>query len=643
MKEKNAKERPLRFLLVGNPNCGKSTLFNRMTGERRPVGNLSGVTVERYEGRAGKCVAGHPVWLCDLPGLYSVDPLGAEEKVAAEALTEERYDAILNIVDGTCLERQLYLTLQLCALGRPMAVGVNMADLVERSGPPPDYEKLGRLLGGIPVLPICAKTGEGTERLLVETARAALRGKGPARWSASSAASFSAGKDFAAREDFPAGKASDPYKEIGRILREIRVKNDPAFALAPVSDRKGGTGAGGYAADRLFLAPVGGFAAMGILLAAVFFLTFGAPGRFCGGLLERLLAFLSARTGEVLDAVSAPPWATSLATDGILAGVFGVLGFLPQLTVLYTAVAVLEDSGIMARFSFLADPLFRKFGISGKAAVPFLMGFGCTVPALTATRILDSGRERFAAQCMLPFLACSARIPIYFYICERFFPSVSLLVSILVYLPGIAAAAAAGLLLRRGAGVKTGGEGGAAPFVLELPCYRVPSVKSVAGKVWVRIRHFLTRAATVILLLSMLLWFLQSFSPSLRYLGGAFEESLLAAFGRLLAPVFRPVGFGCAEAAVSLLSGLAAKEAVVSSLSVFERSGFRIGDALSAAGAASFLCFTALYTPCLAAVSTLKEEMGSRRRAAVLLLVQFLTAYVFAGAVYFVARLFFGC
>lgn len=617
MKEKNAKERPLRFLLVGNPNCGKSTLFNRMTGERRPVGNLSGVTVERYEGRAGKCVAGHPVWLCDLPGLYSVDPLGAEEKVAAEALTEERYDAILNIVDGTCLERQLYLTLQLCALGRPMAVGVNMADLVERSGPPPDYEKLGRLLGGIPVFPICAKTGEGTERLLEETARAALRGKGP--------------------DPVPAGNASDPYKEIGRILREIRAKNDPA------SDGKEGTGAGGYAADRLFLAPVGGFAAMGILLAAVFFLTFGAPGRFCGGLLERLLAFLSARTGEVLEAVSAPPWATSLATDGILAGVFGVLGFLPQLTVLYTAVAVLEDSGIMARFSFLADPLFRKFGISGKAAVPFLMGFGCTVPALTATRILDSGRERFAAQCMLPFLACSARIPIYFYICERFFPSVSLLVSILVYLPGIAAAAAAGLLLRRGAGVKTGGEGGAAPFVLELPCYRVPSVKSVAGKVWVRIRHFLTRAATVILLLSMLLWFLQSFSPSLRYLGGAFEESLLAAFGRLLAPVFRPVGFGCAEAAVSLLSGLAAKEAVVSSLSVFERSGFRIGDALSAAGAASFLCFTALYTPCLAAVSTLKEEMGSRRRAAVLLLVQFLTAYVFAGAVYFVARLFFGC
>lgn len=611
MAAENGGEKTLRFLLVGNPNCGKSTLFNKITGQQRPVGNLSGVTVEQYEGRAGKNVAGHSVLLCDLPGMYSAVPIGAEEKVAADALTEDRFDAILNIVDGTNLERQLYLTLQLCALGRPIAVGVNMADMMEKSGIAIDYGKLGELLGNIPVVPISAKNGDGVECLMEKTARTAIRAR-----------------ETGGVPHPPKGAAGEnPYQRIEQILAAVTLKKPEASGGKILKN--------GFAADRVFLAPLGGLLAMGVILSVVFFLTFGPPGEFCGAALEKLLNMISSAVNQWMTAVSAPAWAESLVSDGMLAGVFGVLGFLPQLAILYTAIAVLEDSGVMARFSFLADPFLKKLGVSGKAAIPFLMGFGCTVPALTATRILDTNRERFTAQCMLPFLACSARIPIYFYICERFFPAFSLPVSVLLYVPGVAVAILAGVILNRAARGKVR-ENEQPPFVLELPCYRMPSVKSVSVKVWVRIKHFLTKAATVILLLSMLLWFLQSFSPSLRYLDGAFEKSILAAIGRLIAPVFKPVGFGCAEAAVSLLSGIAAKEAVVSSLSVFESSGFLIGSALTKAGAASFLCFTAMYTPCIAAVSSLKEEMGNMKRTAALLAVQFLVAYAVSGAVYLV-------
>ena len=602
----------IKIALVGNPNSGKTTLFNALTGSNQFVGNWPGVTVEKKEGKLKKRT---DVTITDLPGIYSLSPYTLEEVVARNYLITERPDAILNIVDGTNLERQLYLTLQLCTLGRPMAIGVNMADMMEKNGILFDYGKLGRLLGNVPVVPISAKSGEGVERLLEATAFAAIRGTD--------------GLVSLPEKDF---SNKSPYQRIEEILEEAAVQK-PAVTDEKFLQK-------GFAADRVLLAPVGGFFAMGAVLAAVFYLTFGHPGKLCGAALERLLQLVSSAAGQIMTAISAPAWAQSLLTEGILAGVFGVLGFLPQLMILYTAIAVLEDSGVMARFSFLADPFLKHLGVSGKAAIPFLMGFGCTVPALTATRILDSSRERFTAQCMLPFLACSARIPIYFYICERFFSALSLPVSVLLYIPGIAAAVVAGLLLKRSAGTKKG-ETDRAPFVLELPCYRMPSVKSVAVKVWVRIKHFLTKAATVILLLSMLLWFLQSFSPSLRYLDGAFEKSILAAFGRLIAPLFKPIGFGCAEAAVSLLTGLAAKEAVVSSLSIFESSGFLIGSALTKAGAASFLCFTAMYTPCIAAVSSLKEEMGNMKRTAALLTVQFLTAYAVSGVVYLVMTVLF--
>ncbi len=653
----------MRGALVGLPNSGKSTLFNRLTGAHQHIGNFPGVTVERASGT----LRGHPeIELVDLPGLYSLFPYTAEEAVARDDLLENPPDFLLQVLDATCPERHLYLTTQLLELGVPTVLALNLMDVAQASGRTYDLPELEKRLG-VPVFPVCASDGDGVDALTD-----ALCALPPAKAGGLLFADSPLGRireSFCGRaeplslphpaaflfscavmgEEKPlrglpaellsplrAALPDDPVAEMVRARYAAvdalcdGVTEDPARPAHTATRR-----ADRVLTHRVFAVPI-----FFCLLFAVFLLTFRVFGAFLQDLLGLLLARLSDWADAAMRSAGVADTVRSLVVDGVLAGVGSVLLFLPTVLSLFFFLSLLEDSGYLARVAFVLDRPMRRFGLSGRALVPALLGFGCTVPAVLATRTLSSRREKLLTVLLLPFVACSAKIPLLTLLCGAFFPRSAPWVLFALYLFGVSAGLLSTALLSRK--VLKGSSGA---LLLELPPYRLPSLGAVTAHTWERGKAFVKRAFTVLLLASVAVWALRRFDTSFRPTSQ--ENSLLAACSRRLSPVFAPLGFGDWRLIAALFSGLSAKEAVVSTLSVLFGAGEgTLARTLQSAGALpglpaalSFLVFFLLYLPCFAAMGAMAREFGKRRYAVAAFAYQLAVAWVCAFVVYRVALL----
>lgn len=675
-------QRQWKVALVGNPNCGKTTLFNALTGSNQYVGNWPGVTVEKKEGTAK--VGDVSFTVVDLPGIYSLSPYSMEELVARKFIIGEKPDAIINIVDATNLERNLYLTMQLLELERPMVLAVNFMDEVEKNGDQIDCDRLSAHLG-VPVIPISARDNKNIDKLVEEAHRQMHTGLTlepddlyddfthiihhrigelihdrayaagiPAHWAAikllegdakvaedlsldqetldkidAIAAEYEKSSDLGDRETL---LADSRYKFVERVVRNS-VRRKSREGKSTLTERIDAVATHKYLALPVFL----------VMMLVVFLITFSGPGAWMSdGIAAFVENTLCPGVSSGLSAIGAPAWLNGLLVDGLISGVGGVLTFLPMIALLFLFLSMLEDSGYMARAAFVMDRTLRHFGLSGKAFIPMLMGFGCTVPAVMGARTMENEKDRRMTILLVPFMSCGARLPIYGLMTAAFFPDHAGLVVFGLYLLGPVMAILSGLFLKRSIF-----KGEPAPFLLELPPYRMPTLKNIWLHVWERVRDFLTRAGTIIAAMSILVWFLQNFGMDLQMVPDT-ADSILAKFGGFIAPVFAPMGFGVWQAAVALLTGLIAKEAVVSSMSLFY--GFSLTDYAAAgtimsatftpAAALAFLAFCALYTPCVAAISTIRREMGSGKWTALTLGWQLMVAWLVSFITYHVAGLF---
>ena len=670
-----------KVALVGNPNCGKTTLFNALTGSDQYVGNWPGVTVEKKEGTAK--VGDVSFTVVDLPGIYSLSPYSMEELVARRFIIGEKPDAIINIVDATNLERNLYLTMQLLELERPMVLALNFMDEVEKKGDQIDCGKLAAHLG-VPVIPISARDGQNIDKLVEEAHRQMHTGltlepddlyddfthaihhrigdiihdrayeRGiPAHWAAIKllegdsevakdlglgettlrridqiATEYEASSELGDRETL---LADSRYRFVERVVRSS-VKRRGDGGKPTITERIDAVATHKYFALPLFLA----------MMLVVFLITFSGPGAWLSdGIAAFLENVLCPGASAWLNSLGAPAWLTGLLVDGLISGVGGVITFLPMIALLFLFLSLLEDSGYMARAAFVMDRTLRHFGLSGKAFIPMLMGFGCTVPAVMGARTMENEKDRRMTILLVPFMSCGARLPIYGLMTAAFFSDHAGLVVFGLYLLGPVLAFLSGLFLKRFLF-----KGEPAPFLLELPPYRMPTAKNIWLHVWQRVRDFLTRAGTIIAAMSVVVWFLQSFGPNFQMVSDT-AESILARFGSFIAPIFAPLGFGAWQAAVALLTGLIAKEAVVSSMSLFygfsmtdyAAAGAAMAVTFSPAAALAFLVFCALYTPCVAAIATIRREMGSRRWTVLTLAWQLAVAYLASFVAYHLALL----
>ena len=658
------------FALAGNQNCGKTTLFNQLTGSNQHVGNFPGVTVDQ---KSGPVRGQKDCTVVDLPGIYSLRPYTAEEIVTRNFILNQKPDCIINIVDATNLERNLYLTLQLLTLQTPTVLALNMMDELTGNGGSVDTTLLSELLG-VPVVPICAANGEGVEELIEIAVRAArLRQKpsvydfcpkGPVHrcihavchviedhaQAAGIAVRFAATKLIEGDEAIADELQLDPNEleliehsvvqmeqerglDRNAALADMRYSFiENAVAQAVVKPHESREHARSSKLDRVL---TGKYTAIPVFLGVmllIFYLTFNVIGKFLSDLLALGIDSLTGVVDRALTAYGLNPVAHSLIIDGIFKGVGGVLSFLPVIVTLFFFLSILEDTGYMARVAFVMDKLLRKIGLSGKSIVPMLIGFGCTVPAVMATRTLSSERDRNMTILLTPFMSCSAKIPIYGFFSAAFFPEHAALVMIGLYLFGILMGVLCALVLDR-----TAFRGRPVPFVMELPNYRFPSAKSVALLLWEKAKDFLQRAFSVIFLATVAIWFLQSFDARLNVVSAG-SESLLAMIGQLLAPLFRPLGFADWRCTTALISGFIAKESVVSTLQIL-LGGAAVTTLLSTKAALSFLVFTLLYTPCVAAIAAIRREVGSAWRAAAICLSQCCVAWLCAFAVYGLIRL----
>lgn len=659
------------FALVGNQNCGKTTLFNQLTGSNQHVGNFPGVTVDSKEGvmRGAKGCS-----VVDLPGIYSLRPYTAEEIVTRDFILNQKPDGIINIVDATNIERNLYLTLQLLEMQIPMVLALNMMDEVRGNGGTIDVQKMSDELG-IPVVPIAAAKNEGIEDLVESAVRVAHTRTLPKRvdfcddgpvhrcihavshliedhaQAAGMARRFAATKLIEGDEDIisrlllnqnelemvehsivemedegkldrNAAIASMRYDYIERLCSKTVVKcRESREHLRSVRIDRVLTNK--YAALPIFV---------GIMLL-IFWLTFDVVGAGLQDLLALGISRLSAVVDHGLTAYGMNPVVHSLIIDGIFAGVGSVVSFLPIIVVMFFFLSILEDTGYMARVAFVMDKLLRKIGLSGRSFVPMLIGFGCTVPAVMATRTLPSARDRRLTILLTPFMSCSAKIPIYAVFTAAFFPQHAVLTMALLYFGGMVVGVLISLLLNH-----TVFRGNPVPFVMELPNYRLPTLKSVAMLLWDKARDFLQRAFTVIFVATLAIWFLESFDLHLNFVTDS-SRSLLASIGRILAPVFRPLGFEDWRVTTALITGFTAKEAVVSTLGILTGAGTEhLSAALSGLftplSAVSFLTFTLLYTPCVAAIAAIGRELGSKLRGAVVAVFQCVVAWCVAAGLY---------
>ena len=665
----------MKLALAGNQNCGKTTLFNQLTGSNQHVGNFPGVTVDRKDG----IIRGHEdVTVVDLPGIYSLSPYTAEEIVTRDYLLKEKPDGIINIVDATNIERNLYLTMQLMELGIPMVLALNMMDEVRQNGGSVNVSKLSQELG-IPVVPITASKNEGVSELIDVVLRTAQQRQKPKRLDFCQGAvhraihsvshmiedhaaaigvpsRFAATKLLEGDEPMMAQLSLSPNERelIQHSVEEMEEEcgMDRNAALADMrytflDELCAGTVVRPHESkehqrsvriDRLlthkFLAiPI----FLGIMLL-IFWLTFGLVGSFLSDLLSLGIDWVTDLADRGLTAYGINPVVHSLIIDGVFAGIGSVLSFLPIIVTLFFFLSLLEDSGYMARVAFVMDKLLRKIGLSGRSFVPMLIGFGCTVPAVMATRTLSSDRDRKMTILLTPFISCSAKLPIYGVFTAAFFPEYGALVMIGLYVLGILLGILSGLILGR-----TAFKGNPVPFVMELPAYRLPAPKSVVRLVWDKAKDFITRAFTVIFLATIIIWVLQTFDSRINVVSNS-SQSLLAQIGRLIAPLFAPLGFGSWQMSTALLTGFTAKEAVVSTLAVLTGSSMAtlpqtLSGALPLPAALAFLVFTLLYTPCVAAIAAVKREMGGAKSALFVVFYQTAVAWVAAFLVYRLALL----
>ena len=658
--------------LAGNPNCGKTTLFNALTGANARTGNFPGVTVTRSE---SVCRARPEITLVDLPGVYALRPYSDEERVTRSYLLGGAADAVISIADATCPARSLYLTLQLLELRVPMVLALNMMDEVRANGGAVDVQRMSRELG-IPVVPISAAKGEGVSEL-VDQALAAARDRVlpkvtdfcaddsavhrcihavvhliadhadrigvPARFCA--AKLIEGGDDLADRLALDQNERELLEHCIVQMETETGLDRNAALAdmrysfienvvsVSVVKCRESREHARSVKMDRLL---TGRYTAVPVFLGIMlltFWLTFDVIGQRLSDWLAVGVDALTALVDRGLTAYGINPVVKSLIVDGIFAGVGSVLVFLPIIVTLFFFLSILEDTGYMARVAFVMDKPLRKIGLSGRSIVPMLIGFGCSVPAIMATRTVSSDRDRKMTILLTPYMSCSAKISIYAFFTAAFFPRYRALVMIGLYVLGILIGIAAALIMN-----KTAFRGKPVPFVMELPNYRLPSVKSVALLLWEKAKDFLQRAFTVIFLATMVIWFLQSFDTRLNVVSDS-ADSLLALIGQVLAPLFAPLGFGDWRCATSLISGFIAKESVVSTLEVL-LGGSAISGLFTTRSALSFLVFTLLYTPCVAAVATIRRELDSSLKTLGVVAMQCGVAWLASLVMYAIAGLF---
>ena len=660
--------------LVGNQNCGKTTLFNCLTGSNQHVGNFPGVTVDQ---KVGQVRGVKDCSIVDLPGIYSIRPYTTEEKVTRDFIFGQKPDGIINIVDATNPERNLYLTLQLLELRLPMVVALNMMDEVVGNGGSVDIAQLQKELG-VPVVPISAMKNEGVGEVIdqiVSVVRTRTLPQvqdfcpaGPVHRCIHAVSHiiedhaqkldisprFCATKVIEEDPEFIEKLALDQneYELIEHSVVEMETERglDRNAALADmryafiervcarcvVRSRESREHHRSMRIDSILTNRFLALPLFLLIMLLIFWLTFSVIG---AGLSDLLAAGIDALTGVVdraLTAFGINPVVHSLIIDGIFAGVGSVLSFLPIIVVLFFFLSILEDTGYMARVAFVMDRLLRKIGLSGRSFVPMLIGFGCTVPAVMASRTLSSERDRKMTILLIPYMSCSAKIPIYAVFTAAFFPKYPALVMIGLYVGGMAIGVLAALFLKSSVL-----RGKPAPFVMELPNYRLPSLRSVLLLMWEKARDFLQKAFTVIFLATIVIWFLQTFDLRLNPVTAS-ENSLLAYIGRAVSPIFRPLGFNDWRVTTALISGLTAKEAVVSTLGVLlgtstAQLGPMLANLFTPASALSFLVFTLLYTPCVAAVTTIRRELHSSIKTLGVVLAQCAVAWVSAGVVYMLA------
>lgn len=664
------------FALAGNQNCGKTTLFNALTGANQHVGNFPGVTVDQKSGT----IRGTSHTVVDLPGIYSIRPYTQEEIVTRDFILKSKPDAIINIVDATNIERNLYLTLQLLALQIPTVIALNMMDEVVGNGGSINVKEMSQKLG-VPVVPISAAKNQGVAELvdiLLDTAEHHIQPKvldfcpeGAVHRCIHAVCHII--EDHAQRADisrrFAATKLIEGETDFFRLLQLS--KNEEELIEHSIIEMEYETGLDRNAAladmrynfieevcqdtvikaqesrehrrsvqiDRVLTHRYLAIPLFVAIMGLVFFLTFNVVGAALQSVMEYAVDGLTILADEALTAYGINPVVHSLVIDGIFAGVGSVLSFLPLIVTLFFFLSMLEDSGYMARVAFVMDKLLRKIGLSGRSFVPMLIGFGCTVPAIMSTRTLSSNRDRKMTILLTPFMSCSAKIPIYTLFAAAFFPGKELLVMIILYFGSMAVGILLALLLKN-----TLFRGNPVPFVMELPNYRLPSAKSVMLLMWEKAEDFLTRAFTVIFMATVIIWFLQSFDLRLNVVDDS-SLSILAAVGHLVSPIFSPLGFGDWRMVTALVSGFTAKEAVVSTFGVIlgvssEQLQQALHQLFTPLSAASFLTFSLLYTPCVAAVATIQRELGSKLKTLLVVILQCGIAWLCAMLVYQIGGLF---
>lgn len=669
---------PLTFGLIGNQNCGKTTLFNQLTGANQHVGNFPGVTVDRKDGQ----IKNHPeATVTDLPGIYSLSPYTNEEIVTRDFLIQNKPRGIINIVDATNIERNLYLTMQLIEMDIPMVLALNMMDEVRENGGTIQVNRLEEALG-IPVIPISAAKNEGIGELIEHAIHVARYDECPGRLDFCDAngengqaaihrcihAVVHLIEDHAKKAEIPARFAATKLVEGDKLIlqqlgldrneeetlehmiheMEEECGKDREAALADmrfkfiekvctqtvVKPMESKAHARSVKADKILTGKYTALPAFAAIMGLIFWLTFGVIGAGLSDWLSVGIDIVTDFADRALTAYGLNPVVHSLIIDGIFAGVGSVLSFLPIIVVLFFFLSILEDSGYMARIAFVMDKLLRKIGLSGRSFVPMIIGFGCSVPAIMATRTLSSERDRKMTILLTPFMSCSAKLPIYALFTYAFFPKYRALVMVGLYFTGIIVGVLFSLLLKN-----TAFQGEPVPFVMELPNYRLPSLKSVGMLIWDKAKDFITKAFTIIFMASIVIWFLQTFDVRLNVVVDS-KDSLLALIGGFAAPVFVPLGFGDWRISTALITGFTAKESVVSTLTVlFGGDMSALNTLFTPFSALVFLVFTLLYTPCVAAIASVKREMGTARSAFLVVIMQCVIAWIVAFTVRMIGML----
>lgn len=677
-----ADEHPLKegtkihFALAGNQNCGKTTLFNQLTGSNQHVGNFPGVTVDRKSG----CIKGNELTeVVDLPGIYSLSPYTSEEIVSREYILNEHPEGIINIIDATNIERNLYLTMQLMELNVPMVLALNMMDEVRGNGGTVYINEMESMLG-IPVIPISAAKNEGIDELINHALHVAMYQEHPGRMDFCEENDHNGAvhrclhgimhliEDHAKTANIPVRFAATKLVEGDeRILDKLELTQnekemlehiicqmeeernmDRAAAIADmrfsfikklvracvIKPHESKERERSRRIDKVLTGKYTAIPAFVGIMALIFYLTFHVIGGGLQELLENLIEKLSVLVQQGMTAIHVNDVIQSLVLDGIFQGVGSVVSFLPIIVTLFLFLSLLEDTGYMARVAFVMDKLLRRIGLSGRSIVPMLIGFGCSVPGVMASRTLPSQRDRKMTIMMVPFMSCTAKLPIYGFFANAFFPGKEAIVMITLYFTGILVGIITAMILKQ-----TKFKGEAVPFVMELPNYRMPGLKNVMQLLWEKAKDFLERAFTVIFLATIIIWFLQTFSLHLSVVTDS-KDSILAVIAGLIAPIFKPLGFGDWRISTALMTGFIAKESVVSTLSVLFKSTEGLFEILTPAAAAALLVFCLLYTPCVAAIASIKRELGAKW-AGVIMLMQCVIAWICAFLVYSLARLIF--